>query len=81
MTYFLSHIYLIIIFLFFHASVVTPTHFQNDKDSIEIYLRDAKNSEFDIEMRKEFLKKAYRLTLKEDIDSIKKKSGKKENNS
>ena len=73
MTYFLSHIYLIIIFLFFHTSVVTPTHFQNDKDSIEIYLRDAKNSEFDLDMRKEFLAKAYSLNLEQGIDSIRNK--------
>ncbi len=73
MNFLLLHIYLIFELIFFNASCVADITIQHSTDSVEICLSNAKNSNLDLATRKDFLKEAYRLTLEEDIDSIRNK--------
>ncbi len=67
---FLLYIHLLINFFVFNPNTPSEKSFKVNQDNIKAYLNYAKDSKFDLEKRKEFLRKAYRLTQKESDDSL-----------
>ena len=70
MNYFLLYTYFIISTIFIYPKINIVDGYQVKTDSTKIWIRYSKDLNLNIETRKEFLNKAYKLTLLEKNDSL-----------